>query len=93
MCGWTGERLISGNGEDGISLLNYSSLVEFPEVDEDALLKLRNLISLHCKCLGTLPLSLEVLTSFRNMIVLNCGKTMEKSYRINCEESQEEQGK
>jgi Leucine-rich repeat (LRR) protein len=64
-----------------------SRLVEFPEVDEGALPKLRTLQFIECKSLGTLPLSLEVLTSLRRLCVSGCGETMENSCRINCEKS------
>jgi Leucine-rich repeat (LRR) protein len=64
-----------------------SRLVEFPEVDEGALPKLRTLEFLSCESLGTLPLSLELLTSLRRLIVLDCGETMKDSCRINCEKS------
>jgi len=64
-----------------------SSLVEFPEVDEGALPNLRSLQFDMCDSLGTLPLSLEKLTSLREMIVFYCGETLKDSCRINCEKS------
>jgi hypothetical protein len=67
--------------------LSCSSLVEFPEVDEGALPKLRTLDFSGCDSLGTLPLSLEVLTSLRNLILRDCGLTLPDSCRTNCEKS------
>jgi len=64
-----------------------TSLVEFPDVDEGALPKLQSLEFDRCFSLGTLPLSLEVLTSLRNLIVRDCKETVEDSCRINCEKS------
>jgi disease resistance protein RPS2 len=64
-----------------------SSLVEFPDVDEGALPKLRSLEFHCCFSLGTLPLSLEVLTSLRKLIVSYCKETVKDSCRINCEKS------
>jgi hypothetical protein len=63
------------------------SFVEFPKVDEGALPNLRALAFFLCGSLGSLPLSLEVLPSLRNMDVLYCGETMKDSCRINCEKS------
>ncbi|CAM5999748.1 unnamed protein product, partial [Sphagnum balticum] len=54
----------------------FSSLVEFPEVDEGALPKLRTLEFDSCDSLGNLPLSLEVLTSLRKLILLDCEETL-----------------
>jgi Leucine-rich repeat (LRR) protein len=62
-------------------------LVEFPEVDEGALPNLKRLDIHMCHSLETLPLSLQVLTSLRQMNVAYCGKTMTDSCRINCEKS------
>jgi hypothetical protein len=69
------------------SLISCSSLVEFPEVDEGALPNLRRLNFQCCNSLGTLPLSLELLTSLRKIFIVCCGATMQESYRINCEKS------
>jgi Leucine-rich repeat (LRR) protein len=56
--------------------IQSSSLVKFPEVNEGALPKLRTLEFESCECLGSLPLSLEVLTNLRKLILLNlCGCT------------------
>jgi len=64
-----------------------SSLVEFPEVGEGALPKLESIYVEDCESLETFPLSLEVLTSLRSLIVRNCEKRLEKSCRMNCEKS------
>jgi len=69
------------------SLTSCSNLVEFPEVDEGALPNLRRLTFGKCGSLGSLPLSLEMLTSLRQINVWFCGKTMRESCRINCESS------
>jgi Leucine-rich repeat (LRR) protein len=63
------------------------SLVEFPEVDEGALPKLGRLEFDGCYSLETLPLSLEKLTSLRELVVVNCEKTLQDSCRRNCEKS------
>jgi leucine-rich repeat protein SHOC2 len=68
-------------------LLCLRGLVEFPEVDEGALPKLRTLNFSRCSSLGSLPVSLEVLTSLRKLILFKCGETVEDSYRTNCEKS------
>jgi Leucine-rich repeat (LRR) protein len=68
--------------------LEYCSIVQFPEVDEGALPKLGKLVFECCSSLGTLPLSLEVLASLRELIVEDCGETMKDSWRINCGKSQ-----
>ncbi len=64
-----------------------SRLVECPEVDEGALPKLRTLEFNSCESLGTLPLSLEVLTSLRKLSLLDCEDTLRDSCRKNCEKS------
>jgi Leucine-rich repeat (LRR) protein len=69
------------------SLAFCSSLVEFPEVDEGALPNLWTLDFTGCNSLGSLPLSLELLTSLRKVYVNSCGETMKDSCRINCEKS------
>ncbi len=63
------------------------SLVEFPEVDEGALPKLRTLDFSGCDSLGTLPLSLKVLTSLKKLNVCFCLYTLQDSCRANCEKS------
>jgi hypothetical protein len=65
----------------------WSTLVEFPEVDEGALPKLRTLDLSSCGSLRTLPLSLELLTSLRRLIVSDCDLTLQDSCRTNCEKS------
>jgi hypothetical protein len=62
------------------------SLVQFPEVDEGALPKLRTLYFESCSSLETLPLSLEKLTSLKKLIVVD-GEKMKDSCRRNCEKS------
>jgi Leucine-rich repeat (LRR) protein len=68
-------------------LCGCESLVELPEVDEGALPKLRTLDLSNCSSLGTLPCSLEVLTSLRKLILWNCSETTVDSCRTNCEKS------
>jgi hypothetical protein len=68
-------------------MYNFSRLVEFPEVDDGALPKLRTLEFDSCDSIGTLPLSLEVLTSLRKLILLDCEETLKDSCRTNCEKS------
>jgi len=69
--------------------LNWcESLVEFPEVDEGALPKLRTLDFSGCYSLKSLPLSLEVLTSLKNLELSGCEQTtLKDSCRTNCEKS------
>jgi Leucine-rich repeat (LRR) protein len=68
-------------------IIGCTSLVKFPEVDEGALPKLKTLRFSENNSLETLPLSLEVLTSLRNLILLDCEKTLEDCCRRNCEKS------
>jgi hypothetical protein len=68
-------------------LVDCDNLIEFPEVDEGALPKLRILDFSWCSSLGTLPRSLEVLTSLRKLILWECWETIQDSCRINCEKS------
>jgi Leucine-rich repeat (LRR) protein len=68
-------------------LCGWSTLVEFPEVDEGALPKLRTLDFSSCKSLRTLPLSLELLTSLRKLILSYCDLTLNDSCKTNCEKS------
>jgi len=63
------------------------SLVEFPEVDEGALPKLQTLDFSGCDSLGTLPLSLEVLTGLKKLNACFCLDTLQDSCRANCEKS------
>jgi hypothetical protein len=69
--------------------LNYCmNLVEFPEVDEGALPKLQTLGFYGCHSLKRLPLSLEFLTSLKNLRLSGCReKTLEHCYWRNCEKS------
>jgi len=67
--------------------LHYCLLVEFPEVDEGALPKLQTLDFTGPDSLGSLPLSLEVLTSSRELILWECQDTLKDSSRTNCEKS------
>jgi hypothetical protein len=69
------------------SMISCWRLVEFPEVDEGALPKLRRLEFKYCESLGTLPFSLEVLTSLRTLVVGTCRERMKHACRINCEKS------
>ncbi len=62
-------------------------LVEFPEVDEGALPKLQTLDFTGPYSLGSLPLSLEVMTSLRELILWECQDTLKDSCRTNCEKS------
>jgi Leucine-rich repeat (LRR) protein len=64
-----------------------STLVEFPEVHEGALPQLRTLDLSGCVSLGTLPLSLELLTSLRNLLLWECHLPLQDSCRTNCEKS------
>ncbi len=68
-------------------LEDCKSLVEFPEVHEGALPKLQLLDMRACYSLRSLPLSLEVLPSLRELIVSYCKKTIRDSYWRNCKKS------
>jgi Leucine-rich repeat (LRR) protein len=70
-----------------LRLCHCRRLVKFPEVDEGALPKLQTLDFSGCESLGTLPLSLEVLTSLRNLILWDCDQTLKDSCRTNREKS------
>jgi len=63
------------------------SLAEFPEVHEGALPKLQTLDFTACPYLTTLPLSLQLLSSLRKLILLDCDPTLKNSCRKNCENS------
>ncbi|KAH8936848.1 hypothetical protein BDL97_17G106500 [Sphagnum fallax] len=67
--------------------LSCDDLVEFPEVEEGALPKLRTLDLSGCWSLRTLPLSLQLLTSLSSLIVVHCNDTLKNSCRTNCEMS------
>jgi len=59
----------------------FSRLVQFPEVDEGGLPELRTLDFSGCDSLGTLRLSLEVPTSLKKLILLDCQHTLKDSCR------------
>jgi hypothetical protein len=61
-------------------------LVEFPEVHEGALPQLQILDLSYCDYLETLPLSLEILPSLRELIVVDCERVA-NSFRKYCEKS------
>jgi Leucine-rich repeat (LRR) protein len=63
------------------------ALVEFPEVNQGALPKLQTLDFTGSYNLESLPLSLELLTSLRRLIVTACTDKLKNSCRINCEKS------
>jgi Leucine-rich repeat (LRR) protein len=63
------------------------NLVEFPEVEGDAMPKLQTLNLSRCKSLGSLPLSLEVLTNLRNLDLQWCTTDLKRSCRKNRENS------
>ncbi|KAH9569582.1 hypothetical protein CY35_03G140900 [Sphagnum magellanicum] len=65
----------------------WTTLLEFPEVDEGALPKLQTLDFSACESLRTLPRSLELLTSLRKLIVADCDRTLQDFCRTNCEKS------
>jgi Leucine-rich repeat (LRR) protein len=69
-----------------LRLLCYN-LVQFPEVDEGALPKLQTLDLTECRSVEYLPLSLQLLTSLSNLIVVDCSDTLKNSCRTNCEMS------
>jgi hypothetical protein len=81
-CGGAFPALICLNFNDCVNL------VEFPEVDEGALPKLQTLHFDGCGSLKRLPLSLEFLTSLKNLRLSGCSqKTLEHCYWRNCEKS------
>jgi len=69
-----------------IKLCSCEKLVEFPEVDEGALPRLQILDLRYCDSLRSLPLSLELLTSLRELNLSYCDKAFD-SCRTNCEKS------
>jgi Leucine-rich repeat (LRR) protein len=69
-----------------IQLCACEKLVEFPEVDEGALPRLQILDLNNCYSLRSLPLSLELLTSLRELDLSYCEKAFD-SCRTNCEKS------
>jgi disease resistance protein RPS2 len=68
-------------------LSSCKTLVEFPEVHEGALPRLRTLELICCESLRTLPLSLELLTNLRKLILSECDGALRESCTKNCEES------
>jgi Leucine-rich repeat (LRR) protein len=64
-----------------------SGLVEFPEVEDGALSKLRILQFGDCYSLKTLPLSLNYLTSLKKLILSDCPETLYESCMQNCEKA------
>jgi len=64
--------------------LSCYELVEFPEVDQGALPKLRTIDFNGCHSLETLPLSLEILPNFSSLIVDDCTNILQNSCRANC---------
>jgi len=71
-----------------LRLAECVKLVEFPEVHEGALPKLRKLDLRGCKSLGSLPLSLKFLTSLRELSVARCQNTLKDACRTNCKNSE-----
>jgi Leucine-rich repeat (LRR) protein len=69
-----------------IKLGNCEKLVEFPEVDEGALPRLQILDLSYCDSLRSLPLSLELLTSLRDLDLKGSENAFD-SCRTNCEKS------
>jgi Leucine-rich repeat (LRR) protein len=63
------------------------SLVEFPEVENGALSKLRILHFSLCLSLKTLPLSLNYLTSLKKLILNTCTVRLYESCMQNCEKA------
>jgi Leucine-rich repeat (LRR) protein len=69
-------------------IIGCTNLVEFPEVEGGAIPKLQTLYLDGCKSLGSLPLSLEVLTNLRNLHLRGCGTNdLKRSCRKNRENS------
>jgi Leucine-rich repeat (LRR) protein len=64
-----------------------TGLVEFPEVEDGALSKLRILQFENCNSLKTLPLSLNYLTSLKIFNLKGCGKILYESCMQNCEKA------
>jgi Leucine-rich repeat (LRR) protein len=67
--------------------LSCPELVKFPEVEQGALPKLRTLKFFFCEFLQSLPLSLDLLISLRELTLVNCNYALSYSCRINCENS------
>jgi hypothetical protein len=67
--------------------INCKSLVEFPDVEDGALSKLRKLEFSSCYFLKTLPLSLNRLTSLKKLILYIYTQTLYNSCIQNCEKA------
>jgi Leucine-rich repeat (LRR) protein len=63
------------------------NLVEFPDVEDGALSKLRILQFVRCYSLKTLPLSLNCLTSLKKLILNSCMEILDNSCMQNSEKS------
>jgi hypothetical protein len=63
-----------------LKLMNCHNLVEFPEVEGAAVPKLQTLVLTGSHSLGSLPLSLEVLTNLRNLHLRKCTEDL----RLSC---------
>ncbi len=70
-----------------LNIICCMNLIEFPEVDEGALLKLEIIHFTERLHLKTLPLSLEKLSSLRKLILDICEQSLRDSCRKNCEKS------
>jgi Leucine-rich repeat (LRR) protein len=68
-------------------IVNCWKLVVFHDVDEGALPKLRTLDLSGSRSLESLPLSLEVLTSLKKLILEDCLNSLKDVCRKNCEKS------
>jgi leucine-rich repeat protein SHOC2 len=62
-------------------------LLQFPEMDAGAMCKLQILNLSNCQRLEILPLSLQVLTSLRNLILVDCNNKLQNCCRRNCARS------
>jgi len=67
--------------------IKCSGLVEFPEVKDGALSKLRKLQFDDCYFLETLPLSLNRLTSLKKLVLYCCPDILYESCMQNCEKA------
>jgi len=67
--------------------INCTRLVEFPDVEDGALSKLRKLEFICCHSLKTLPLSLNCLTSLKKLVLYYCPQILYNSCMQNCEKS------
>ncbi len=67
--------------------INCTGLVEFPDVEDGALSKLRKLQFVCCHSLKTLPLSLNRLTSLKKLILDVYTQTLYDSCMQNCDKA------